>query len=148
MTDSMNHEYVNSSWTRPCLAISLWGILFRNQTTLYQSLLGILWLPFMSGAWVWVSTKKKKKKSVKDKEMWLSGDQSYTHIVNWEVKTARKYFLKFYLKSPFRPLPTFPRLQSFEYHHHIFVVVSYHLYYDLLLHLINWLAFKSLCFKH
>lgn len=27
MTDPMNHDYVNNSWTRPCLAISLWGIL-------------------------------------------------------------------------------------------------------------------------
>lgn len=32
MTDSVNHEYVNNSWIRPCLAISLWGILLRNQT--------------------------------------------------------------------------------------------------------------------
>lgn len=70
MTDSMNHEYVNSSWTRPCLAISLWGILFRNQTTLYQSFWGFCdyhsCLEHESGL--------VQKKSIKDEEMWLNSD--------------------------------------------------------------------------
>lgn len=121
MTDPMNHDYVHNSWTRPCLAISLWGILFRNQTTLCLSLLGILWLPFMSAAWAWVSTKEKKIHKGR-RDVANCGNLSRTRTVNWEGRwnsgsgkntseAARKYFVDPYLKSLFTLLqmdPCFP----------------------------------------
>lgn len=83
MTDCTNHEYVNNSWTRPCLAISLWGILFRNQMTLYQNLLG----DFVITIHVWSTSlgelKKKKKKIHKGRRNVAdSGNQSYVHTLS------------------------------------------------------------------
>lgn len=117
MTDSMNHEYVSSSWTRPCLAISLWGILLRNQTTLYQSLLG----NFVITIHVWsmsLGQYRKKKKIHRGQRDVANSGISQTHV-HWEnqgnsggseslEEAARKQFLDFYLKSPFSPPPKFP----------------------------------------
>lgn len=88
MTGSLNHEYVNSSWTRPCLAISLWGILLRIRQHYTRACWGFCdyhsCLEHESGL-------VQKKKSIKDEEMWLIVVTSQTHFVIWEDQGNSRY---------------------------------------------------------
>lgn len=113
MTNSMNHEHVNSSWTSPCLAISLGGFYSEIRQHYTRACWGFCdyhsCLEQESGL-VYI-----KKKSIRDKDVWLivaithmrAHTHTHRHIVDISstgrkdgAKTGRKQ-LKLLLKVSF-----------------------------------------------